>query len=54
VGKTERKRPFGRHRLRYDDNIKIRIWSVGVSLTGIGTGVNMMIMHGISSLSEEL
>jgi hypothetical protein len=44
VGRPEGKRPLGRHRLRWEDNIKIDLQEVGgrdmnwIGLLGIGTG----------------
>jgi len=43
VGKPERKRPLGRHRCRWEDNIKMDIQERGGAWTGlvwlrIGTG----------------
>jgi hypothetical protein len=43
VGKPEGKRPLGRPRYRWEDNIKMNLWDVGVwtglSWYRIGTGV---------------
>jgi hypothetical protein len=38
VGKAERKRPLGKPKRRWEDNIKMDLQEVGGGLDGVGSG----------------